>query len=432
MSSAKTTHGDRVQLYSFDPGELENWRQTVAGTAGPRLRSAGVIGSGGMGQIEAVLDLALKRPLARKVLHPDMQRDPGLLWLFVREARITAQLEHPAIVPLYDVGQDSRGRYYFTMKSISGRSLAEIIDQRPDGPMSRRQLFELLEVLVKVCDAIAFAHARGVVHCDLKPDHIVVGEYGQVYVMDWGIAHVRDLDRGGLDGVGGPSDREPNLVFGTPEYMAPEQASGRRAAIDERTDVFALGAILYDILTQQPPYESNDIGELVAMARRAEYVPLSELAGDAVPPELELITTRAMARRPEDRYRNAVELADALRSFMRGEGQFPTVRFPAGTYIVRQGDPSEAAYIIAKGSCRAYRRVGDQEQELRIMSVGDVFGELALLSGEPRTASVVALEETELHMVTRTVFQGELEEIKPWLSGLVHTLAQRFRGLERE
>jgi serine/threonine protein kinase len=199
----------------------------------------------------------LDRVLALKVL--PLGRSGDLERRFVAEARICASLEHPAIVPVHELGWLPDGRAWFTMREVRGRTLGEVLGDRP--PLRRT-----LEQLARVAEAVAFAHSRGVVHRDLKPTNVMIGEYGEVFVVDWGIAKV----------VGGPSGptgaargADPALtvdgsVLGTPVYMAPEQAFGDPDAIGPATDVWGLGAVLYEVLTGRPPLQGQDTYEVVA------------------------------------------------------------------------------------------------------------------------------------------------------------------------
>src|SRR6266496_1479031 len=219
---------------------------TVSIPSGPeRYEHIGEIGRGGMATVHTVRDRALLRLPAMKVLSPRLAQQSGEVDRFLREARITAQLDHPNIVPVHDVGIDAQGNLFFTMKRVEGRTLHDWIVEVGQ-PSSHAEAFrEMLETFLRVCDAVAFAHSRGVIHCDLKPENIMVGPFGQVYVMDWGVARVlAERPPAWAHHLGTPT--------GTPSFMSPEQASG--GPLDERSDVFALGGLLYAILAGRAPY----------------------------------------------------------------------------------------------------------------------------------------------------------------------------------
>jgi serine/threonine-protein kinase len=310
-----------------------------------------------------------------------------------------------------------------------------------------------LEILVKVCDAVAFAHSRGVIHRDLKPGNIMVGAFGQVYVMDWGCAQLVDegdpagapgsdfdddfggktrvfeppveLDAGHrrvLDGTG--------TVIGTGAYMAPEQAWGRTDEIDARTDVFALGGCLYQILTRRPPYPGRNHLESVQLAQQAAIAPPADLAPGA-PRALCRIAMRALEPDRERRYPSVEALQADVEAFLLGGDYFETRVFAAGTTVMREGEPADAAYIVTSGTCEAFRDEAGERVLLRRMGAGDVFGETALLTGGPRTASVVALDELTTQVVTRESLDDQLR-VGSWLATLVKALAERFRDVDEK
>lgn len=202
---------------------------------GGRYAESSLLGEGGMGRVSLVRDAKLERDVALKSIRADRLHAPSMKRRFVREARLQGRLQHPSILPVYDFGLDDDGHPYFTMRPISGTSLSVALEG--ETRVARRR--ELLAALNRVALAVDYAHRNDVVHCDLKPSNIVLGEFGEVYVVDWGAAH--DLSE---------SDRErAKQLAGSPAYMAPEQAEGRSHLIGPWTDVFALGAILFEILT---------------------------------------------------------------------------------------------------------------------------------------------------------------------------------------
>lgn len=413
--------------------------------AAARYEDEGEIGRGGMGTVRRTFDRVLMRTVAMKLIEPAASRsDLGVR--FVEEAQITGQLDHPNIVPVYEFGTIANGQSYFTMKLVSGQTLSEVIAalHGPAAAASRHgwdeELERVLRILLKVCEAVAFAHSRGVIHRDLKPANIMIGTHGQVYVMDWGLglllAGRRSTAPGrapeGSEGTIRTSVRRGRRigVEGTLAYMAPEQALGHTDGIDARTDVFALGAVLYQVLTGRPPLLASTTTEALALAGAAMITPPQEVAGRPLPPGLCDIAMRAMRRYPADRYQAVGELHDALEGFMRGGGWFGTRRFEPGELIVREGDPADAAYVIVSGRCEAFRDRNGERTRLRELGPGDVFGETALLSAEARTASVAALDAVTVKVVTADAFEHELGR-SPWMGALVKQLAARFLELER-
>ncbi len=402
----------------------------IGRTTAPRLENAGLLGRGGMGWVHRVFDHSIGRHAALKLLDDETAARPEAAHAFLVEAQIAGQLEHPNIVPVYDLqlGDDGTPRF-FTMRLVEGATLGSLVDpvraeQRPES-----ELWELLGVFLKVCDAVSFAHSRGVVHRDLKPDNVMVGAFGQVYVLDWGIARVLERaevrvaeaeDASSIDAPGNP--------VGTYVYMSPEQAWGRTADIDARTDVFALGAMLYHLLTGRPPYRGSSTRDVIEAARAARVRPPQELVA-SLPPALCDIAMKAMSAAPADRYPDVASLRRQVEHAMRSGLALTRVSFPAGTTIVREGDPPDAAYIVTRGRCEAFRGTGTTREVLRQMGPGDVFGEMALLSSSPRSASVVALEDVDAMVITREVLEREVHA-DSWVVSLLRTLVSRFRELE--
>jgi serine/threonine-protein kinase len=357
------------------------------------------------------------------VLAPDLAADPEHVQRFIDEARITGALNHPGIVSVHDLAQDESGRVSYTMRLVEGRTLTALIAQQS----SRRDLERILHCLTTVCDVLAYAHSRGVIHRDLKPDNIMIGEFGEVYLMDWGCALVRG-DRSLVDG---PIDEEGTIV-GTVRYMAPEQARGEVSRTDARSDVFAVGAILYKALTGQAPYQGRTAQALEA-AQRADFKPIDQSHGVAVkpPPMLTSIVMKAMSAQPERRHQTAADLAEDLRDFLRGGNWFALHVFPAGRFIVREGEWADAAYIITAGRCEVRRRdPADPRRSLllRELQAGDVFGETAIFADVPRSASVVAVEDVSAVMLDR----ASLEQLaaNTFLGRFVQAMAARFLDLE--
>ena len=268
------------------------------------------LGAGGMGEVLAVKDESLDREVAAKVAREGA--DDLVVAKLVAEARLTGQLEHPAIVPVHEAGRTADGRCFFTMKRIHGRDLEAVLSEPPP-------LVERLHVFLKICEAISFAHSRGVIHRDLKPANVMVGEFGEVLVCDWGIAKRlgSHVEAGRQTIVADPLATLDGQIMGTPAYMPPEQADGRIGDIDERSDVYALGAILYQLLALEPPYRGRTSTDVLRDVQEGRLVPPSHRQRD-VPLELEAVVMKAMARTPSDRYASAEALRADVERFLTG------------------------------------------------------------------------------------------------------------------
>ncbi|MEP7050915.1 MAG: protein kinase [Pseudomonadota bacterium] len=394
------------------------------------------IGEGGMGTVIRAFDKDLEREVAIKVIGPNAAGDNEALLRFSEEARITGQLEHPFIVPVYEFGSDPHGTRFLCMKLVEGTTLEDALEGAGASRLSPSQLADSLQVLLKVCDAVSFAHSRGVIHRDLKPANVMIGKFGQVYVMDWGLA----IARGSVPDSVEPSTRvpgklpteRPGSLMGTPSYMAPEQLLGRHERLDERTDVYALGATLYEILTGTPPRSLHEVRAMLAGGGTAAILSPDEVVGPGiVPPELSRIALKALAQEPGERYATVNELKADIERFQRGTWHLPNRRFGPGSAIVTEGDLGETAYIIVSGRCEAYRVEAGVEVSLREMGPGEVFGETAVLSRKPRTASVRAVTEVVLLEVTAEILSNALG-LGSWMGSFVRALAERFREADEQ
>jgi tetratricopeptide (TPR) repeat protein len=292
----------------------------------PGFESLEQIATGGMGVVWRVRDPQFPRTLAVKVMKAALCDNPSARRRFDAEARITGQLTHPAIVPVHAMGSLPDGRPYYLMKLVEGKTFSALLRDRP-GPASLRT--ELLQVFAQVCQAAAFAHSRGVIHRDLKPSNIMVGEHGEVQVMDWGLAKVlAGADppppdaapaKGTPDEVREMKDTHPGSVLGTWAYMPPEQARGQVAEPDRRSDVFALGAILCQLLTGQPPYVGSESGSVQLQAKEARLDgALARLRGCGADGELIRLAERCLSANKIDRPADASEVASALVAYQAG------------------------------------------------------------------------------------------------------------------
>jgi serine/threonine-protein kinase len=301
----------------------------------PRYERVELLGKGGMGEVWRVRDRELNRSVAMKVLRPDVLRSSRGLARFREEAQVASQLQHPGIIPIHDLGRLPDGRVWFTMKEVRGRTLEELLQDhhralRGGWGTGGLTLRRLLDVFHRVCETVAYAHARGVVHRDLKPANIMVGDFGEVLVLDWGLAKV--LGSGGdeegrlhdpvrtttsLDGA--TDATRVGAVTGTPAYMSPEQARGQTHRLSPAADVYALGATLYDVLTERPPYTASSVREMLDQVIATDPIhPPSHVVQHPIDDELDRITLKALAPRASDRYPTAGELASDLALWLDG------------------------------------------------------------------------------------------------------------------
>ncbi len=319
--------GDRERDNATRPYERAR-RASAPLAAGERYEIGATIGRGGMGEVVEAYDSQIGREVAIKRLRAP-EPTPQQLSRFLREARIQGRLEHPAIPPVHELGADPDGRPFFAMKKLAGVTLAEVLrDPDAHAGFTRQRL---LRAFVDVCRAIELAHARGVVHRDLKPSNVLLGDHGEVYVLDWGIA--RELD---------VPERPTGTVTGTPAYMAPEQARGD-PDLDGRADVYSLGCVLYEILTG---------------AQLHPHRPPTRPPCDDVPPELEHACAQATAHDRQLRTRSARELADDVQRYLDGDRDLEHRRELATHHLSRAYGALESAGLDEVRRRTAMREAG--------------------------------------------------------------------------
>lgn len=395
----------------------------------PHLQLHPELGRGGMGRIHPATDRNLLRHVALKRLDLELSRVPMYREGFIAEAQMTGQLEHPNIVPVHELAISDASVPYFTMKLVQGIGFDRWLNDATHPPGSTERMEQGLEIFLKVCDAVAYAHHRGVIHRDLKPENIIVADFGQVYVMDWGLARLTKT----VPASGQNSQMYAEGAVGTPQYMAPEQARGNPNEMDERSDVFGLGAILYEIVSGVTPYgDESDPELIIERARQGAVFPIEQAVfGLGVSRRICNIVAKAVAPVPSDRYSSVVALQEEVRSFLIGGLHLPRKVFLPGNLIINEGDIGDEAYMIVSGKCRAFRQVDGGRETLGTMGPGDVFGEMALLLDEPRAASVEAVERTSVLVLDKATMTEGLG-FGGWTGALVLALAQRFRALERQ
>ncbi|MEM8943569.1 MAG: serine/threonine-protein kinase [Planctomycetota bacterium] len=277
------------------------------------------LSKGGSGLLQTCRDNNLGRTVVMKVLHKQLANHEHLRARFLREARVTAQLQHPNTVPVYEIGHDREGRLYFTMKHVEGDTLRDILEQQVLGDhriIEKYNLDRLLGVVIQVCNALAYAHAHGVVHRDVKPENILIGTFGEVILLDWGVAKVWAMDdEPEQAGMEYQELTDVGQRPGTPLYMSPEQVRGG-GKIDLRTDVYSIGVVLYEILTLKEPLRGERVTETFEMIVKEEPIPPAERTPNRqIPRLLASIAMKALSKDPSSRYQSMPELVDALREF---------------------------------------------------------------------------------------------------------------------
>ena len=343
FAASLIVHEDKVELASFggetpaqaaEPkAELSDKEHLTLEHPG-RYSIKGEKGRGGIGRVLIAFDEHIGREIAVKELLPEkgpsgtppsdspLRKTGAATARFLREARITGQLEHPGVVPVYELGKRSDGSLYYAMKLVRGKTLAEKLSECN----SLRERLQLLPHYLDLCQTIAYAHSRGVIHRDLKPANVMVGEFGETVVLDWGLAKVKGMKDERAEAIekdlklikeAGAGETVEGKPIGTPAYMSPEQADGRVEDIDEQSDVWSLGAALYEILAGRPPFEGVNAYEVMGKVLQHPIVPITEREQEA-PQELNAVAGKCLSRVKSDRYPTAQELAQDIKAFQSG------------------------------------------------------------------------------------------------------------------
>lgn len=280
------------------------------------------LGEGGMSIIQRCYDKNLKRDVAYKTLREEYRDNEQANRRFLREARVTAKIAHPGTVPLYEIGRDRGGNLYFTMKLLAGQDLEQILARLNDGDQEAATQFpipRLMDILIAAGQTVSYAHAHGVIHRDLKPANILVGEFGEVTVLDWGLAKIvgehEELPKSRLK-VGEVNLTQPGKRYGTPLYMSPEQARGDEE-IDDGSDIYNLGSIMYECLTLTPLVHRGEIEDVVAQVLHAHPKPPSTVALERdIPEELDLICSTALELDRKNRFESMPDFVGALQNYL--------------------------------------------------------------------------------------------------------------------
>jgi serine/threonine protein kinase len=399
-----------------------------------RYRPLGLLGEGAVGRVERVYDAHLGRIVARKTLREELVDRPGSIRTFVHEARILACLDHGGVIPIFDAQINEAGLPVYTMREISGRSLMQVLQMdRRTARVEPLSLGRTLKIWIQLCQALGHAHGRGVVHLDLKPQNIIVLPHDEVVLVDWGAASIYDPEGYARAQAQAeaflPLDvrefQSDEFIVGTPRYMSPEQTVSARSTLVPASDIFSLGILFYQMLTGEIPFRGESLEELLFHVRETPITdPRERVPG--IHARLAQLVMQMLEKDPEQRPRDLDAVLGELESFRGLGGAFPLRHFEAGRPIFREGEDAQRAFVIVEGEVEIWTEQGGTRQVLGRHVSGETFGELALFSGEPRSACATALVATAVREISRSALEAETGGLSPWVRSVLSGMAERF------
>ncbi|MDM8518020.1 serine/threonine-protein kinase, partial [Desulfobacterales bacterium HSG16] len=395
---------------------------------------------GGMGAIFKVLDKDMQRVSALKVILPKFRNDETALNDFMREARITGLLEHPNIIPVHELGLLNEAGMFFSMKLAQGKALIDVlneVDRNNQAYLEKYTTYMLLNIFRKVCDALSFAHSKNILHQDIKPHNIMVGEYGEVLLMDWGLASYigqpeqepDPIQRAIFVEINDLSKGNKGMIKGSPPYMAPEQVLGSPDHIGKHTDVFLMGATLYHMFTLRAPYFGKDIYEVLHKAENRNLIhPRKRNSDKAVPEEISEIIMKAMEPDRKNRYNTVDELSRDIDDIISGKWSYQEQKeFVPGEMLINEGETGEEAYMIMDGQVEVFTKTNTDKIVFGTLKQGDIVGEMALITKEKRSANVKAIDKTLVSVLTKNVLNQNMNKLPSFMQKIVSTLTNRLR-----
>lgn len=396
-----------------------------------RYRLVNMLGEGGFAVVDACFDELLNRVVAVKSVRDENRLKPEYLQLILNEARLISYLNHPGIVSIYDAFFEPDGSFSYTMNPLEGETLAEQL-----GRFSGQQIYMPVavaqQIIIRICETLAYAHDRGVLHLDVKPANVMLGRYGEVLIMDWGTACLYDSSsyKQHIFSYGKKEDLSiyegrDGKKMGTLPFMAPEQLLQPRHTLTPSADIFAVGVLFYMMLAGKSPYPTSSPDDFWMAAHKNHFVPLHAIRGD-IPTRLSTICTKMMQNDTKKRYQSLHDVLRDLRDFSDSGRSFELRIYEPGEVILKEGEPGDYALQILEGSVEIVTEMQGERIVLATRTKGNVVGEMAVFTNEPRSATVVARHKTIAKLMAREDILKELDKLDPWVGYTVKSLSQRL------
>lgn len=389
-----------------------------------RYRTLGLLGNGRFADVFSCFDRALNRIVALKQLRPDFRDDVTIVKAFINETKLLSYLEHPGIVALYDsfIGEEKTPCY--TMKLVKGNNL-----RRDYGTKTRGQL---LGIFTKLCETMASVHDRGVIHLDLNPENIMLGSYGEVMITDWGNARLFNekpyteyltLVR---DAPPPPTDTQQQQCKTTfSRYYAPEQLTEERESLTPSSDIFSMGVLLFEMMTGKMPFSAATPAELTHQIC-TQVIPALQACCPEIPSTLSGICSKMVEKDPFLRYHSFHEVLIDIDHFQNSGQAFSKRKLKAGEILFNEGDLGDYAFMILDGNVEVSRTIKGKKRVLAHLGREEIAGELAIFTHQPRSATIIALKECTISLLTRASVEQELQKLSPWVQRMVSGLSERF------
>ena len=392
-----------------------------------RYRIIGLLGRGTFSDVFNCFDTSLNRIVAIKQLRQEYLKDDLKKKMFLNETKLISYLDHPGVVTLYDTFISKEGLPSYTMKINKGFTLREELASKTRGQM--------LAIFIKLCETLAYAHDKGVIHLDLNPDNIMLGQYGEVVITDWGNAILYN-DRPYMeylklirDTPAPPFDIMSNHLTENSAYLSPEQITGDKESLSPSTDIFLMGVILFEMITGRRPFEAKSEEELHKKILNDRAPLLNEVQSD-LPNMLSLICAKMLEKDPYSRYHSFHDILIDIDRLQNSGQAFSTMKFNAGDIIINEGDPGTFAFIVLKGSVEISRFINGERKILARLGRNEIVGELAIFTKEPRTATVTAFENgTVIRVMDYESVEQEMQKLSPWVQNMITGLSRRFMKL---